>query len=284
MKLCNTHAEIFAPDRVSPSTALARTTHMGIGAHQDDLEFMALHGILSCFQREDRWFAGVTVTDGRGCARANEYAKYSDKRMMAVRRKEQRKAAVVGEYGAMVSLDYSSAAIKARGNRSLVGDLKALVSAAGPDFIYTHNLADKHDTHLAVAIPVIQALRELPKAKRPKALYGCEVWRSLDWMRDEDKTVFDVSARENISASLMGLFDSQISGGKRYDTGTLGRKRSNATYFSSHATDRARLLEFAMDLTPLIHNPNLDIAAYVCEYIERFSTDARARIAKFLPR
>jgi hypothetical protein len=27
---------------------------MGIGAHQDDLEIMAIDGILKCFQRKDR--------------------------------------------------------------------------------------------------------------------------------------------------------------------------------------------------------------------------------------
>ena len=284
MKLHNSNAEIYVPDMAPASRALARTTHMGIGAHQDDLEFMALHGILSCFQREDRWFAGVTVTDGRGSARENEYATYTDKEMVAARRKEQRKAAVVGEYGAMVSLNYSSAAIKIRDNRPLIDDIRTLVAAAGPEFIYTHNLADKHDTHLAVAIPVIEALRELPATKRPRAVYGCEVWRNLDWMRDEDKTVFDVSDRENISASLMGVFDSQISGGKRYDLATLGRKRANATYFASHATDKAKLLEFAMDLTPLVVNPKLDIADYVDGFIERFSDDVRARISKFLSR
>ena len=50
------NASVFVPDGLAPDAALARTTHLGIGAHQDDLEFMALHGILACFQRSDRWF------------------------------------------------------------------------------------------------------------------------------------------------------------------------------------------------------------------------------------
>lgn len=283
MKFSNPTAEIFVPDGLGVTKALARTTHMGIGAHQDDLEFMALHGILSCFQKKDLWFAGVTVTDGRGSARANEYAGFTDPQIRGVRRREQIKASVVGEYGSMTLLDHPSAAIKKPGNRALVGDLKRLIIAAKPDFIYTHNLADKHDTHLAVVIPVIHALRELPASARPKALYGCEVWRSLDWMRDEEKVVFDVGARENVAMSLMGVFDSQISGGKRYDVATLGRKRANATYFASHATDAARLLEFAMDLTPLIRDADPDIAGYVDGFIQRFAGDVRGRITRFLP-
>ena len=31
--------------------AVAKTTHMAIGAHQDDIEIMAYHGVLECFGR-----------------------------------------------------------------------------------------------------------------------------------------------------------------------------------------------------------------------------------------
>ncbi|RME84976.1 MAG: PIG-L family deacetylase, partial [Caldilineae bacterium] len=99
-------AQIFVPDDTPPVEALARTTHMGIGAHQDDLEIMAIDGILTCFGREDLWFTGVTVTDGRGSPRAGIYGNYSDEQMRQVRLHEQRKAAVVGEYAAQVLLDY----------------------------------------------------------------------------------------------------------------------------------------------------------------------------------
>ena len=64
MKLHNPTADIFVPDGKPVSEALKRITHLGIGAHQDDLEFMCLHGILDCFQSDAKWFTGVTVTDG----------------------------------------------------------------------------------------------------------------------------------------------------------------------------------------------------------------------------
>ena len=282
MKFHHSTADIFVPDNLPTEPALGRTTHLGIGAHQDDLEFMCLHGILACFQKADRWFTGVTVTDGRGSSRANEYAHYTDDQMVAVRRVEQRKAAYVGEYGAALQLDYPSREVKDPHSRHLIEDLKRILVATSPEVVYTHNLADKHDTHIGVAIPVIQAIRELPAAQRPKAVYGCEVWRNLDWMLDDEKVVFDVGARENISNALMGVFDSQISGGKRYDLATAGRKRANATYFASHATDQAKLLEFAMDLTPLIGDPGLDITAYVRGFIDRFADDVVGRLAKRL--
>jgi LmbE family N-acetylglucosaminyl deacetylase len=281
MKLHNSNAEIFIPDGAPVDQALERTTHMGIGAHQDDLEFMATYGILECFHNPKQWFCGVTVTNGSGSPRANEYASLSDEEMQKVRRKEQNNAAQIGEYGAMVSLDYPSAAIKKPGNRELMEDLSRLLKAARPEIVFTHNLADKHDTHIAVAIPVLRAIRDLPAKERPKALYGCEVWRGLDWMPDSEKTAFDVSSHETLISSLMGVFASQIAGGKRYDLATLGRKRANATYFSSHKTDRATLLEYAMDLTPLIRDTGLDIATYVTGFIDRLAKDVSNRIKRF---
>lgn len=282
MKFHNPNAEIFVPDGAPVDKALERTTHMGIGAHQDDLEFMAAHGILECFQNSGKWFCGVTVTNGAGSPRENEFSKYTDEQMQKVRREEQNAAARIGEYGAMISLDYPSSAIKDPKNRDLIDDLKTLLKAARPEVVYTHNLADKHDTHIAVAIPVIRAIRELPKSERPRSLFGCEVWRSLDWMLDSEKTVFNVSGQEKMISSLMGVFASQIAGGKRYDLATLGRKQANATYFASHSTDRASLLEYAMDLTPLIRDDTLDVATYVTGFIQRFSNDVAAKISKQL--
>src|ERR1041385_739721 len=102
MKLNQQGAEVFVPDSRPLEEALRRITHLGIGAHQDDLEFMAFHGILQCFHTDTQWFGGVTCTNGSGSARSGPYANYSDAQMMAVRRKEQNNAAVVGRYGAML--------------------------------------------------------------------------------------------------------------------------------------------------------------------------------------
>ena len=97
MKLSHASAEIWIPDGAAEAAALARVTHMGIGAHQDDLEIMALDGILAGFGSTQNWFMGVIVTDGAGSPRAGLYANYTDEQMKAARRAEQKKAAVVGE-------------------------------------------------------------------------------------------------------------------------------------------------------------------------------------------
>jgi LmbE family N-acetylglucosaminyl deacetylase len=273
-------AEIFVPDGLPAGEALARTTHLAIAAHQDDVEILATDGILRCFQRPDRWFCGVVVTDGRGAPRADLYANYGDEEMQAVRRKEQIKAAVLGEYGAQVLLDYPSAAVKDGANAAPVEDLARVLAAARPEVVYTHNPADKHDTHVAVALRAIEAIRRLPAGQRPQEVYGCEVWRDLDWLAEEDKVVFDVSAHENLQAALLGVFDSQISGGKRYDLATLGRRRANATYYASHDTDVASGLVFAMDLAPLAHDPEIDVHDYVQSFIRRFAGDVTERLAR----
>jgi len=281
MELALDTAEVFVPDGRAAEDALARTTHMAVGAHQDDLEIMAYDGIQQCFQQDDRWFTGVVVTNGSGAPQDCLYGDYTDDEMRVVRRKEQKKAAVVGEYAAQVLLDYPSSAVKVGANKQPVEDLAALFLAARPQVVYTHNLADKHDTHVGVTLKAIEALRGLPDAAaRPERLYGCEVWRDLDWMTDADKLALDVSGHENLQAALLGIFDSQIAGGKRYDLATLGRRRAHATYHASHGVDEALGLTFAMDLTPLITDPTKDPGAYVQEYVDRFAQEVAERIAR----
>lgn len=280
MQFHNPTSEIYVPDGAPADKALARTTHLGIGAHQDDIEIMAFHGILECFGKNDKGFTSVTLTNGSGSARAGVYANYTDEQMQTVRRSEQKKAAYLGDYSAHVSLDYTSSAVKDGKNTHVVEDLKRLLGATKAQVIYTHNLADKHDTHVSVVLQLIRALRELPPDERPQKLYGCEVWRNLDWMNDKDKVVFDVSAHENLAASLVGVFDSQIAGGKRYDLATMGRRRANATYFESHATDAATSVIFGIDLTPLIADVTLAPKDYVARFIQRFADDVSSRLAK----
>jgi len=280
MKLNKTTAQFYIPDEKSIEQALSRTTHMSIAAHQDDIEIMAYDGILKCFAQSDKWFTGVVVTNGSGSARDGIYKDFTDQDMINIRKLEQKKAAFIGEFGALALLDYPSAETKDPKNEELVLELKRLLEAAHPEILYTHNLADKHDTHIGVTTKVIKAIRLMDKKLRPKAVYGCEVWRDLDWMNDKEKVVFNVSGRPNLSQALVEVFDSQITGGKRYDLATAGRRMANATYSSSHSVDQADEIILGMDLTPLILNDELDVTTYVLDYIERFKDDVRKRINK----
>lgn len=275
MKLQRPNAEIYIPDNTPQPVALARTTHMGIGAHQDDLEFFAVHGILECYGQPDRWFTGVTVTDGAGSSRTGIYERLSDAEMVEVRRAEQRKAALVGDYAAMLQLDYPSAMIKDTAEDGAVRDLAAILDATRPGILYLHNPADKHPTHIAVLARCIAAVRRLPKDARPRKIYGCEIWRGLDWMPDAKKVLLPASDRTNLQAALNGVFDSQITGGKRYDLAVMGRRLANATFFESHATDKQTGLGYAMDLSALATDDSLTLEDVAMPLIEEFAAEVR---------
>lgn len=273
-------AEIFIPDGQAEGQALARTTHLCFSAHQDDIEIMAATPIIDCFQQRDKWFTGVVVTDGRGSPRNGLYEHYSDEDMRLVRFKEQRKAAYVGEFAAQILLDFPSKIVKDASCTEPVDDLVAILRATRPQFVYTHNLADKHDTHVAVALRVIEALRKLDPAERPERVVGCEVWRALDWMVDTDKVTMDLSDHENLQFALLGVFDSQIAGGKRYDLASMARRRANATYFESHGVDNTTGMSYGMDLTPLINDTSIEPAAFVGGFMQRFVHDVKERVGR----
>jgi LmbE family N-acetylglucosaminyl deacetylase len=244
----------FVPDGASSDEAFSRVTTLAIGAHQDDIEFMAMHGVLECYAQPQRCFAGVICTDGGGSPRCGPFANYSDDAMRAVRVEEQNRAAAIGRYSCMWQLGATSAQAKTAAARAatLVPQLQCIVRACRPRVVYTHNPADKHDTHVSTLIAVLTALRSLPRDQRPTLVYGCEVWRDLDWLCDADRIMLDVSARPELSREIVSVFDSQINGGKRYDDAILGRRTANATFFSTHSLDFATALSFAMDLTPLL--------------------------------
>ena len=267
-------ADLFIPDGIDETAALSRITHLGIGAHQDDLEFMAFHGIIECFHSESEWFGGVTCTNGAG----------GDAQMRNVRRQEQKIAACIGRYGVMAQLDYPSQSVKDPNHGGLRDDLISLLRATRPRVVYTHNPADKHETHIGVVVAAIEAMRALPPNERPEVVHGCEVWRNLDWICDSEKIAHNVSSHDHLAAALIGVFDSQIAGGKRYDLGVLGRRRANATFLDSHAADGAESVAFAMDLTPLVRDDSLDIAEHVDGVIQRFRhavlTNLRKRLAR----
>lgn len=279
MKFHNQQADFFVPDGLAPGAAIERTTHLCIAAHQDDIEIMAYHGVAECFGRQDRWFSGVVVTNGAGSPRSGIYGQYTDEQMQKVRLVEQRKAAYVGDYACQIQLGFTSAQVKNPAETAVVDDLKSILLASKPEVVYLHNLADKHDTHIGVALRCIAALRAVREQVKPKKVYGCEVWRDLDWLPDEDKQALAASARSNIAAALVGVFDSQVTGGKRYDLATAGRRLAHATYFASHGTDQESAMNFAMDLTPLIDNPETPVGQYVLGFIDKFRADVERRLA-----
>ena len=276
-------AEVHVPDGSSIDDALDRTTDLGIVAHPDDLEFMALAAIGACLDDPDRWFTGVTCTDGAGSARSGAYAALSDGQMVELRRAEQREAADIGGYSAVFQLGHPSASIRGDGHATLVAELVEILEVGQPVNVYTHNLADKHETHVAAGAATVEALRCLPLDRRPWKVIGIEGWRSLDWLPDAEKVLLDVSGRDELAARLAAVFASQIEGGKRYDLAEQGRRRANATLLAPRDVDDAEQLTFAVDLTPVIRNDSLDPVRYVEAAIDRFRDEVVTGLRRYFP-
>lgn len=280
MRFNHQMAQLFIPDGVEETRALARTTDLCIAAHQDDIEIMAFAPAAQCYGKEDRWFTGVVVTDGAGSPRNGIYEDYTDEEMKQVRVVEQKNAAAVGGYGAQFLLAYPSAQVKDTSETKVVSELIDIIRACRPQRLFVHNLADKHDTHVAVALRAIAAVRALSPEERPEKIYAMEVWRGLDWVCDTDKVCFDTSSHPNLAAALLGVFDSQIAGGKRYDLAAVGRRLANATFFASHDTDQCDSLSYGLDITQPVYGGQ-DMSAVMMEYIENFRAEIEDRIGRF---
>lgn len=269
--LSQASASIHVPDGAEVGDALGRVTHLGIGAHQDDLEFMAFHGIAACYESSEKWFGGVTCTDGAGSARPTKYAGLDEAAFVQLRRDEQDRAADIGKYAAMLQLGFSSAAAK-QGDDALIGDLWTILSAVRPGILYTHNPADKHPTHIAIFCAVLAAVRSLPPEIRPTRMLGCEVWRGLDWLPDSKKVRLNVSSGRDLASRLHAVFESQT-GAKRYDLAVQGRWQANATFDRFESPDSSDLTVFAMDLTPLIREPFVDARDFVSGLVDELRQD-----------
>ena len=273
-------ADIYVPSGESPEAAMSRTTHLCVAAHQDDVEIMAYHGIAECRNRDELWFSGVVVTDGSGSPRTGRFARIGGREMQDIRRREQRRAARLGGYSIQIQLAHPSSAVKRPGQNAVTADLRQIFAGCRPEIVYLHSPADKHDTHVGVFLRCLEAIRSLPKAQRPRHVYGCEVWRDLDWIMDDEKVSLDVSERPDLARKLLGVYRSQIVGGKRYDLAVLGRRAANATFKDPNATDTSDALTFAMDLTILAQVNSLNVETYVTSLIRRFRDDVSARLKR----
>jgi LmbE family N-acetylglucosaminyl deacetylase len=237
----------YVPDGQPLEAALSRATHLAVGAHPDDVEIMAHHGIAACYRDSAQWFCAVVMTCGGASPRSGRYAGLSDAQMAVVRQAEQRRAAVLGRYGALVQFDYASADLRVAPAGPAAAELADLIARCRPQVVYTHSPFDEHPTHVAVCRAVLAAIAGLPAELRPRRVLGCEVWGSLDWL--ERRVELDCSAEPDLAARLLEVFASQIEGGKRYGLATVARRRANATFARAREVDRCEQLGFAIDLS-----------------------------------
>lgn len=285
MKLSRPDSDIFLPEisaGLTPEAALARTTHLCVIAHQDDIEINAYPAVAACYGRTDKFFTGVVMTNGAGSARTGKYGHVTDAQMQEIRKEEQRTAARLGKYNLQLQLSHASGDVKKSGHAGVAADLAAIFGGCRPSVVYLHQPADKHDTHVGCFLRCIEAIRALPSDRRPLRVLGVEGWRDLDWLADNDKVPMDASANPELAEKLVAVFDSQIAGGKRYDLAAMGRRLANATFFASHSTDKTNAISLAMDLTPLVQDDTLSVADFTLRHIENLRADVAGRLAKMI--
>lgn len=266
---------IYYPDKKS----LEGVTHMCIAAHQDDIEIMAYAPISECYESKENAFAGVVVTDGAGSPRTGEFADMTDEQMKEVRVLEQQKAADIGKYRAAIQLGFPSKDVKNPENGEPVDEIYKLLMSVKPKYLYTHNIADKHETHVAVALRTIEAVKRMPKEDRPQAFTALEVWRSLDWLSDSDKVCLDTAKYPEVARELLTVHRSQVAGGKRYDNAAIGRRFANATFFASHDTDECISMNFGLDLIPLVEGSETP-AEFINKYIDKFKGEVNSTLER----
>lgn len=265
MQFVNQDADVFIPDGADLPTAMARTKILIIGAHQDDQPIMAMHGIGKGLGQVGQIVTGVIVTNGGGSARGGPYQNYTDDQMIAIRHIEQQTEARDGRYSAQFQLMYKSSDIKganAPKRHELVQELYDILMAAKPESVYLHNPYDFHLSHQAASHTALIALRMMPKDAQPKQVYGCQVWGSLDWADPGKRVGLDISPWAAEQEKLIGCHDSQIQGGKNYIKGTLGGEFHDATYYDPYKIDEIPMLTNALDLKPLLDDPQLDLEVW----------------------
>ncbi len=277
----NNNIKSYVPDNVPFAEALSRTTHLAVAAHPDDIEIIGFHGIIECYQVSDRWFTGIVVTNGSGSPRNESFRECSDADMAAIRVEEQIQAAQLGDYSAVLQLGLYSDAVKDRINPQLVEYLSHQLQLAQAHTVYLHNPADRHDTHVGVCIHALEALRSLPKALQPTHVYGIEVWRALDWLPEQYRVRLDLSGHAELFNSLIGVFQSQISAGKRLDLALPGRLSANATFDRFHAVDQFSALTLALDLSELVQNENIGYSEFMESVLCDFTTEVVGKLDRY---
>jgi LmbE family N-acetylglucosaminyl deacetylase len=240
----------------------------------------------ACRDAADRWFTGVVCASGTVARPGGPDAATGGLPAVdaTTRAAEQVAAADLGGYGAVVLLGHPSDGLRASPRRdAVVEEVADLVARCAPATVLTHDLADRHATHVAVAGITVDALRRLPAGSRPGRLLACEGWRSLDWLAEGERVHLDVTGHEDLAVDLLAAHASQVAA-KRYDRAAAGRRRANATFADPLAPDDRTEVVLAMDLTPLVVDDRLDPVAFLQAALARSATEAGDRLRALRPR
>lgn len=265
----------YSPLGLEPSAAKKRTRALAIGAHPDDIEFMCLDPIIR--HRNARSFGGLIVTSGSGSLKAPQHAALSPAEYAELRWEEQKQAASLGGYAFVDSLNIESSELKtSAGFKTLTRRLKEYLVEFEIEELYMHQPFDRHDSHVRVAFAVLTVLRELAPERRPKQVFGCEVWRNLDWAPKNSKVLRPLSSADlELQVRLAEVFKSQADpkDAKDYVSALVGRKTANAVFQEGLVGDSGVAQEVYIDLNPWVES-KLSWSELGREYLGKFQQEA----------
>lgn len=266
----------YSPDGTPFPRALERARRLAVVAHPDDAEVMALAEIGRGVRGEP--FALLVCTDGAGAPAARGGPVGAA--LVEARRREQRRAADLGAYAAVVQLGLPSADVRGAGWEGLVTLLAALLAEASAPEVVTHSPADRHPTHVAVAAAVVAGARRLPPPARPARLLGAEVWGGLDWLEGPGRVERDATGFLALGKRVLGAHRSQMLA-KAYDRAAPGRRAANATFADPRAADDRAAVELALDLTPALAEDGPGLADIVDAAHAAAAAAARERLSAY---
>lgn len=271
----NTKTDLIIPtptEMMQFNQFLSRTTHLGIGAHPDDNEIMAYHGIGTCYDDKVKWFTGVVITDGAGGTREGAYKNFTDDELVRIRHDELLKAAKAGNFLALVHLNYTSQELKTDRKPDVRQDLVQILDTTRPEIVYIHNLFDDHDTHVSASIRSIEAIRDISSLFMPEKVYGCEVHGSLDWYPERIR--LDVTMHPEVARQILFIFESQSENKRSYPHATISRWESQAIFDRSNKYG-PKAISYAMDLSALVKDSGIDLGEFIQEKTQLFATEKR---------
>ena len=268
--------KVYVPSKQPLKEVYAKSKHLAIVAHADDIEMLALRPIT---QRSQGFF-GIVMGDNKGRPLKPEYKKVSLSKVQNIRESEQEKVARLAKYRGVAFLRLKSKDIKnVRKKEQVVKAIYELIKDMPLKEVYTHSLFDNHPTHVAVAEITIAALKKLPLANRPKAVYGMEVWGSLEWLPDRYKVAFDVSGSVAFIKKLLSFYKSQSYKGHRYDEALLARLKANAMFGKTHNFSTKKALVYGLDLLALLKKGSPSCKKYIEGIIEEFLKEKKNNLS-----
>lgn len=249
------------------------TNLLAIGAHHDDIEVMAMDGILKAYGSKKYSFYACVLSDGVNCVKSGKYAELTDKEMIETRNQEQTRASQIGEYADLKMLKYSQEDIENDEKGKIVKEIRQMILDIKPDIVYTHNIFDKSPMHKMTCKRVIEAILGLEEEDRPRLVYGCEIFRSLDWLPDKYKVVFDLSENKELQSRLIGVYDTRAEQARNYNKAIVGRKIAHAI-FGTQNTDieEEKLIWYGINLTPVIAK-NIDLKDYCTRILSDYNKE-----------